>query len=289
MNPSNLIKQDHRTVKTLFRKFERAKTSSEKQRIGQEIIEELSIHAIIEEQLVYPVIRADKRMEESVLNALEEHGVVKHVLAELDKMNVDDERYDAKMHVVTESVEMHIEEEEGELLPRLDKLLASAEKAELARKIVELKQMAPNLPHPAAPDTPPGRPRGGIGGEDYRHREEHRARRDERRQGAWPPPCSQPREDRCHEAPAHRKKSSRAICGPRLRSAGADVRGSRAVHVGQISRPNPTQLRIPAARFKSNARSRSFFVSVAARSSSARASSLRPRRERKSARTAGTR
>ena len=156
MNPTNLLKQDHRTVKALFRRFERASKQSEKQRIGEEIIEELSVHAIIEEQLVYPLIRADKRMEELVLNALEEHNTVKLVLAELDKMKADDERYDAKMHVVSESVEMHIEEEEGELLPRLDKLLGAEEKTELARKIVAMKQAVPNHPHPAAPDTPPG-------------------------------------------------------------------------------------------------------------------------------------
>jgi hemerythrin superfamily protein len=157
MHPVKLIKQDHRTVKALFRKFENASRRSEKQKIGQEIIEELSVHAAIEEQLLYPALRArDKRLEQAALNALEEHHAVKMVLLELDKMKVDDERYDAKMHVVQESVEMHIEEEESELLPRLDNLFETEELQAMADAIVAMKKMAPNHPHPAAPDTPPG-------------------------------------------------------------------------------------------------------------------------------------
>jgi hemerythrin superfamily protein len=155
MDPIKLIKQDHRAVKALFRKFERAGKRSEKQKLGEEIIEELSVHAAIEEQLVYPAIRANKRMEESVLDAMEEHHAVKLLLAELDKMNVDDERYDAKMHVVTESVEMHIEEEEGRLLPALEKQLDSDKRQNLARQMVAMKDAGPNHPHPLAPDTPP--------------------------------------------------------------------------------------------------------------------------------------
>ncbi len=156
MNPANLLKQDHRTVKALFRKFEKASKPSEKQKIGQQIIEELSVHATVEEQLVYPIIRADKRMEDSVLNAIEEHHAVKLTLAELDKMKADDERYDAKMHVVTEAVEMHIEVEETELLPRLERILDSEQSNTLVRRMLAMKQAAPTHPHPKAPDTPPG-------------------------------------------------------------------------------------------------------------------------------------
>jgi hemerythrin superfamily protein len=155
MDPIKLIKEDHRTVKALFRKFERATKASEKQEIGEEIIEELSVHASVEEQLVYPVLRSSGRIEESVLNAYEEHHAVKLVLAELDKMKVSDERYAAKMHVVSESTEMHIEEEESKLLPALEKILDEDRSDELARAMIALKQVAPNHPHPMAPDAPP--------------------------------------------------------------------------------------------------------------------------------------
>ncbi len=156
MNPIQLIKQDHRTVKALFRRFEKADRSAEKQKLGQEIIEELSIHTAMEEMLIYPLLKArGPQLEDPILNALEEHHAVKLVLAELDKMNADEERYDAKMHVVRESVEMHIEEEESKLLPRLDTLDAE-DRRNLASAMLQMKEDAPNYPHPHVPDTPPG-------------------------------------------------------------------------------------------------------------------------------------
>lgn len=166
MNPVRLIKQDHRTVKGLFRKFEKESRRAEKQKIGQEIIEELSIHATIEEQLIYPILRRLRQrngpLEDIVLNALEEHHAVKLILAELDKMEVGDERYDAKVHVVKESVEMHIEEEESKLLPRLERALHADERKALSEAILTMKHTAPNYPHPGAPDTPPGIVAAGI-------------------------------------------------------------------------------------------------------------------------------
>jgi hypothetical protein len=151
-----MIKRDHRLVKGLFRKFERATRSSDKQKLGQEIIEELSVHAAIEELLIYPLLKVrGGRMVDPVLNALEEHHAVKLVLSELDGMSPDDERYRAKMHVVCESVESHIEEEESKLLPYLETGLDADDRAQLATAILVSKQDVPNHPHPHAPDTPP--------------------------------------------------------------------------------------------------------------------------------------
>jgi hypothetical protein len=80
---------------------------------------------------------------------------MKLTLLELDKMDADDERYAAKMHVVRESVGMHIEEEETKLLPRLEALFDQEELNSMAEAILAMKHVAPNHPHPAAPDTPP--------------------------------------------------------------------------------------------------------------------------------------
>jgi hemerythrin superfamily protein len=162
MNAVQWIKQDHRAVKGLFRKFERA-GGAEKQRIGAQIITELSVHATLEEELLYPALRAqDPRLEDKVLEALEEHHVAKATLAELDKMKVDDERYDAKMTVLRESVEHHIEEEEGELLPRLQRLLSGEMLDAMGQEMMAMKTAMPTHPHPMAPDTPPGNVIGGV-------------------------------------------------------------------------------------------------------------------------------
>jgi hemerythrin superfamily protein len=163
MNPIQLIKQDHRMVKGLFRKFERASRSADRQKIGQEIIEELSVHSAIEEQLIYPLIEArGQQLHEPVLNALEEHHAVKLTLSELDGMSADDERYAAKMHVVREAVEMHIEEEEAKLLPRIESALDAEDRNTLAATMLDMKHVAPNHPHPHAPDTPPGATLAGL-------------------------------------------------------------------------------------------------------------------------------
>jgi hemerythrin superfamily protein len=156
MDPVKLIKQDHRTVRGLFRAFERASAKGERQRIAEEIIEELSVHTAIEEQLVYPLLRQDSaRSDDQVLNALEEHHGAKLVLAELDKMKADAERFAAKMHFVREAVELHMDQEEASLLPRLEKLLGPEDRSKLADAMREAKKSAPNHPHPSAPDTPP--------------------------------------------------------------------------------------------------------------------------------------
>jgi hemerythrin superfamily protein len=157
MDAIRLIKDDHAHVKDLFEEFEAARSKSDRESLATQIIEELSVHAAVEEQLVYPALRQlDKSREEDVLNALEEHHVAKLVLAELDKMKGDDERYKAKMHVLREAIESHIEEEEEELLPLLERELDTDELEALGQAITAMKEAAPNHPHPAAPDTPPG-------------------------------------------------------------------------------------------------------------------------------------
>jgi hemerythrin superfamily protein len=156
MNPIQLIKQDHRTVRGLFRRFANADHHADKQRLAQEIIEELSVHAALEEQLIYPLLEARGRQtQEKVFDALEEHHVVKLVLAELEGLSADSERFDAKMHVIQESVESHIEEEESKLLPRLDAMLDAEDRKMLAASFIEMKQTAPTHPHPNAPDSQP--------------------------------------------------------------------------------------------------------------------------------------
>ena len=82
----------------------------EKRSVVDKIIEELSIHAAIEEQLFYPVTRATvPDTEDIALESLEEHHIVKWVLSELDGMDPEDERFDAKVTVLIENVRHHVE------------------------------------------------------------------------------------------------------------------------------------------------------------------------------------
>ena len=158
MDAVTLLRNDHKTVEGLFKKFEKAGPSAHKTKkdLVERIVQELSTHAAIEEQVLYPAAReAVPDATDEVLEALEEHHIVKWVLSELDGMDPTDERFTAKVTVLIENVRHHVEEEEHELFPELRKAMKRKELEELAQAMEKAKQMAPTHPHPRAPDTPP--------------------------------------------------------------------------------------------------------------------------------------
>jgi hemerythrin superfamily protein len=158
MDALALLKKDHDAVKKLFARFEKSPSKA----LADRIVRELSIHSAIEEQLFYPAVRqaADQEeleeADEQVLEALEEHHVAKWLLAEIDKMDEDDERFEAKCMVLFESVRHHIKEEEGPLFRFVRRLLPKAQRDALGRALLSAKKVAPTRPHPRAPDQPPG-------------------------------------------------------------------------------------------------------------------------------------
>jgi len=159
MDAIGLLKQDHAMVKALFDRYEALGENAEtaKQELADRIIKELSIHAVIEEQYLYPYAKQrDERLSRLVYESLEEHNVAKWELSALEKLSPADPRFDAKMAVLMESVRHHIREEEGQLFPRLADLCDRAELEALGDTLRHAKQAAPTHPHPRAPDQPPG-------------------------------------------------------------------------------------------------------------------------------------
>lgn len=134
-NAIDLLKQDHRKVHALFMQFEKAR--SNKQNILDQIIKELSVHATVEEQLVYPLLAHDKKEDETA-EAYEEHHVVKMMLAELADMKASDKKVKAKVCVLKEMVQHHVKEEEHGLLPELKKQGVDLE--QLGQDILRRKQ-----------------------------------------------------------------------------------------------------------------------------------------------------
>src|SRR5579885_3111381 len=115
-----MLKEDHDRVKDLFDRFEAAKGRPAKLRIARAAITELKAHAAIEEELFYPAVR--KPVGKEIMNeADEEHHVARLLIAELDAMDGSESHFDAKFHVLAENVRHHIEEEEGEMLPKARK------------------------------------------------------------------------------------------------------------------------------------------------------------------------
>src|SRR6201999_751583 len=109
-----LLKADHRKVEGLFEDFEAASGSAKKQKIAMQICMELTVHAKIEEEIFYPA--CEGKVEEDLLKeAYVEHDGAKVLIAEIEAGEPSDEFYDAKVTVLQEQIEHHVEEEEKRL------------------------------------------------------------------------------------------------------------------------------------------------------------------------------
>ncbi|HEX8311711.1 MAG TPA: hemerythrin domain-containing protein [Chthoniobacteraceae bacterium] len=121
-----LLKQDHREVEELFAQFEKAKGDGRKEKLAQQICLELTVHAMIEEEIFYPA--CEGKIEEDLLKeAYVEHDGAKVLIAEIEAGGPDDEYYDAKVKVLQEQIEHHVKEEEQ----RLEGMFAQAKRAGL--------------------------------------------------------------------------------------------------------------------------------------------------------------
>ena len=117
----SLLKADHRTVDGLFKEFEDARQSTQKIRIASAICWELTVHATIEEEILYPrALAALKEDDADMLwEATVEHGTLKGLIDALGGMRADDPSFDAHVKVLQEYVTHHVREEENEMLPKL--------------------------------------------------------------------------------------------------------------------------------------------------------------------------
>ena len=124
MKAIDLLKKQHKEVKALFKKVEGTENARQRRQLLNEISQSLEGHTLIEEEIFYPAVRGlqTQKAEEMVLEAYEEHHVVKLVLAELPRVNPEDERFEAKMTVLAELVEHHADEEEKEMFKTAEKL-----------------------------------------------------------------------------------------------------------------------------------------------------------------------
>jgi len=124
MNAIDLLKRQHKEVKSLFKKMEKTEAGRERRQLLDQIEAALKGHTVIEEEMFYPAVKGleTKKAEEMVAEALEEHHVVKLVLTELPDVDVEDEQFEAKMTVLSELVEHHADEEEDEMFKTAKKI-----------------------------------------------------------------------------------------------------------------------------------------------------------------------
>jgi hypothetical protein len=143
MNAIDMLESQHREVEELFEKIEKAKGAGAKERLFVQIADKLAVHAAIEEHHFYPAAKA-KQTEDILLESAEEHLSIKRLLADLLDLDAGDETFDAKIKVLKEQVEHHVEEERQDLFPKARKLLSKDELDAIAQEMtaeqVELEE-----------------------------------------------------------------------------------------------------------------------------------------------------
>ena len=144
-----LLKADHKEIKRLFRDFEASGdgATATKGALVSKIIELLTVHTYIENEVMYPEVRRLlPDLEDDVLESYEEHHVADVLCMELSVMSADSERFDAKTTVLIENVTHHIEEEEDEWFPKVREGLGRKQLSELGERLLAAKAKAPHSP-----------------------------------------------------------------------------------------------------------------------------------------------
>ena len=119
-----LLTTDHREVKDLFEQFDKLgdKAYAKKKNIAEEICTALTLHAMVEEEIFYPAVRAAAKEAADLMDEAEvEHASAKDLIAQIQEMDPEDELYDAKVKVLGEQIEHHVKEEEKEMFPKAKK------------------------------------------------------------------------------------------------------------------------------------------------------------------------
>ena len=144
-----LIKNDHKKIRSLLREFQQAgeDETARKGKLVDQIIEALTVHTYIENEVMYPRVRELlPDLEDDVLESYEEHHVADVLVMELTGMKPSAERFDAKATVLIESVTHHIEEEEQDWFPKVREGLGRKALQEIGAEMEKAKKKAPRRP-----------------------------------------------------------------------------------------------------------------------------------------------
>lgn len=154
MNAIDLLIQDHRDVDELFRRFQIADKPETKDEIAKQIVHDLSVHAAIEEQFFYPVVRFQLDDGSGLADhSIEEHAEVKELLTTVEKNEAGSAEHEQAMMEIIESVRHHVEDEEQDMFPPLRNEMEADSLERLGTVMETAKQAVPTHPHPLVPGT----------------------------------------------------------------------------------------------------------------------------------------
>jgi hemerythrin superfamily protein len=123
-NATQLLRQDHKQVKALFDKFEQGKAGEAKRRWAKQAMNELKVHAQVEEEIFYPAVKNAIEASELVDEAEKEHQEAKSLISQLEKTsgldNGEGSDFEANFFQLMQAIQHHVEEEEGEMFPQVE-------------------------------------------------------------------------------------------------------------------------------------------------------------------------
>jgi len=140
MNALDLLIEDHEKVSKLFEQAENTENEKKKQQLFEQIKTELETHTHLEETIFYPALQKQEELKDLVLEAFEEHKQVKTLLREISNLADGSEKFDAKLKVMKENVEHHVEEEETEMFPKVEQFMDETQLEELGQQMEEEKK-----------------------------------------------------------------------------------------------------------------------------------------------------
>ncbi len=151
---TKLLMADHKEVKALFKSYDKLVKddagAAQKLAVAQEICKQLTVHATAEEEIFYPAARDALAEGDLVDEATVEHASAKDLIAQIESMDPSDDLYDAKVKVLGEYIDHHVQEEEKEMFPKVRKTsldLKELGEALLARKQELLAEFEPSVAH----------------------------------------------------------------------------------------------------------------------------------------------
>jgi hemerythrin superfamily protein len=140
MNILDLLKTDHKKVAELFAKVENTESEAQHQQLFEKIKAELELHTYIEETIFYPLLEQHEELKDLTLEAYEEHKQVKTLIREISALADGSEKFDAKLKVMGENVDHHVEEEETEMFPKVEKHLSQQQLEDLGAQMQQIQQ-----------------------------------------------------------------------------------------------------------------------------------------------------
>ena len=143
------LKDDHQQIRKVFRDFQQAGENAvvRKGQLVDKMIELLTVHTYIENEVMYPRVRELlPDLEDDVLESYEEHHVADVLVMELAAMKPDDERFDAKTTVLIENVTHHMDEEEQDWFPKVREGLGRTALQEIGEELLAARDKAPTRP-----------------------------------------------------------------------------------------------------------------------------------------------